>query len=219
MSKELERGEVYEGPCGVLKDSAWFNSESIPSDRDTHIQIRDVVRRKEVKFKDDTKKGYGSLRFVGHDKELGLNATHMHVLAALFGNECRGWFGKWIALYVDPDVKAFGKTVSAVRIRAKRIDGPAAPESAQPAPKAADRPKGAPMEERQNKRMHALASELGKDHDWLTALCIELLSVRQSQLSAAQAERLIGYLDLTVGGAFVETSEPFRTAYEKLESK
>lgn len=124
MGERLEPGEVYSGPAGVLKDSNWLTAESLPGDRDTPVQIECVVRRKVVKFKNETKTGYGSLKFVGKDKELGLNSTHIHVLCALYGSMTSDWKGKWIALYVDPDVSAFGRTVSAVRIRPKRIDAP-----------------------------------------------------------------------------------------------
>lgn len=133
MGEKLQEGEVYVGPAGILKDSNWLNAESLPPDRDTVVQIEAVVRRKEVKFKNETKRGYGSLRFTGKEKELGLNATHIHVLCALFGSNCGDWRGKWIALYVDPEVSAFGRTVSAVRIRPRKVEAPkpgAAPDRA-----------------------------------------------------------------------------------------
>jgi len=128
VGEKLEAGEVYRGPCGALKDSNWLSAESLPTDRDTILQIRDVVRRREVKFKSETKKGYGSLRFVGHERELGLNATHLRVLKALFGPMTDKWEKQYVALYVDPEVSAFGSIVSAVRIRAKRVEPPK-PES------------------------------------------------------------------------------------------
>lgn len=124
MGEKLEAGEIYKGPCGVLKDSNWLSAESLPADRDTVVQIEAVVRRREVKFKNETKHSYGSLKFKGASKELGLNATHIKVLKALFGSDTAKWFGQWIALYVDPDVSAFGQIVSAVRIRAKKVDPP-----------------------------------------------------------------------------------------------
>jgi hypothetical protein len=119
MGQKLEQGEVYRGPCGVLKDSNWLSAETIPHDRDTVVTIEAVVRRREVKFKDETKVGYGSLRFAGKDKELGLNATLILTLRTMFGPNTGDWFGKQVALYVDPDVKAFGRIVPAVRIRSK----------------------------------------------------------------------------------------------------
>lgn len=125
MSEKLEEGELYRGPCGVLKDSAWLNADSIPSDKDSVVEIEAVVRRKVVKFKNEEKKGYGSLRFKGKEKELGLCATHIKVLRALFGSDTSAWYGQKVILYVDPDVMAFGSKVSAVRIRAKKVEPPA----------------------------------------------------------------------------------------------
>ncbi len=129
--KQLDSGEVYKGPCGVFRDSNWLTAESIPGDgRDTLVQIEAVIRRKTVEFQRpgskvvEKKNNYGSLKFVGKEKQLGLNATNLRVLAALFGTDTGAWFGQWIALYVDPHVSAFGQIVSAVRIRAKKIDPP-----------------------------------------------------------------------------------------------
>jgi hypothetical protein len=80
MAEKLEAGEVYRGPCGILKDSQWLSAETIPADRDTILTIEKVVRRKSVKFKSETKNGYGSLKFVGKERELGLNATNIRAL-------------------------------------------------------------------------------------------------------------------------------------------
>lgn len=129
MGEKLDAGEVYKGPCGVLKDTNWLTAETLPTDRDTIVEIEAVLRRKTVRFKsggrDETKNSYGSLRFRGKEKELGLNATNLRVLAALFGPDTTNWFGKKVALYVDDHVQAFGQIVSAVRIRAKRLDASA----------------------------------------------------------------------------------------------
>lgn len=141
MGEKLEAGEIYKGPCGILKDSAWLSAESLPTDRDTVVTIEAVIRRREVKFKSETKHGYGSLRFKGKDKELGLCATHIKVLKALYGPDTSAWFGRRIALYVDPEVSAFGQIVSAVRIRARHVD---APKPSEPAPTPLDHDDGSP---------------------------------------------------------------------------
>ncbi len=139
MAKQPEGGEVYRGPCGIFKDTAWLTAESIPGDgKDTPVQIEAVVRHKTLEFNRpgsktvEKKTNYGALKFVGKDKMLGLNATNLRILAALFGTDTSGWFGQWIALYVDPHVSAFGQIVSAVRIRAKKIDAPKAGKVAPP---------------------------------------------------------------------------------------
>ncbi len=130
--EKMEKGEVYKGPCGILKDSLWLTAETLPADRDTIVTIEAVIRRKAVKFGNETKHNYGSLRFVGKDRELGLNSTHIKVLKALFGPNTGDWFGKRVALYVDPAVSAFGQIVSAVRIRAKHITDAQPSKSAKP---------------------------------------------------------------------------------------
>lgn len=128
VAEKLETGELYRGPCGILKASNWLTAESLPADVDTIVQIEAVIRRKHVEFirggKVEQKANYGSIRFVGKERELGLNATHIRVLAALFGSNTASWFNQHIALYVDPAVSAFGHVVSAVRIRAKKVDAP-----------------------------------------------------------------------------------------------
>lgn len=133
MGEKLEAGEVYRGPCGILKDSQWLSAETLPTDKDTVVVIEAVVRRREVKFKSETRRGYGSLRFVGRERELGLNSTHIKVLKALYGPDTGAWFGKAISLYVDPDVSAFGQVVSAVRIRARVPEVPKGGASKLPA--------------------------------------------------------------------------------------
>jgi hypothetical protein len=124
MGEKLDPGEIYRGPCGILRDSQWLSAETIPADRDTLVQIDAVIVRKEVKFRNETRQKYGSLRFKGASRELGLNSTHIKVLRALFGPTTDKWEGQWINLYVDPDVSAFGQIVSAVRIRAKKVEAP-----------------------------------------------------------------------------------------------
>jgi hypothetical protein len=44
------------------------------------------------------------------------------------------WKGKWVSLYVDPDVMSFGKRVSAVRIRPERVKPPGKVEPVQDRP-------------------------------------------------------------------------------------
>lgn len=139
MPEKLEAGEIYRGPCGVLKDSNWLTAEALPTDKDTIVQIEAVVRRKNVAFKNETKASYGSLRFKGASRELGLCATHLKVLKALFGPDTSTWFGQWVSLYVDPNVNAFGQIVSAVRIRAKRVEPPK-PAQAKATAEQLDRP-------------------------------------------------------------------------------
>lgn len=140
---QLEAGELFKGPCGVLSESPWLTAETLPPNRDTVVTIEAVIRRANVTFerggRTEKKTGYGSLRFAGKDRELGLNATNRKILSALFGADTSAWYGKKIALYVDPNVSAFGQVVPAVRIRARRIDA-TTPDSAPTEEKKADPP-------------------------------------------------------------------------------
>lgn len=127
MAKQLDPGAVYKGPCGALSDSPWLTAETLPLERDTIVTIESVLVRKDFTFecggRTEKKKVHGSLKFVGKDRELGLNPTNRKTMSALFGSDTAKWFGQKIALYVDPNVRGFGGgTVCGIRIRARRID-------------------------------------------------------------------------------------------------
>ena len=124
-SFEVPEGSVYKGPSGIARDSLWLTNEDIPHDRDTVVTIDAVVRRDNVKFQGGRSKPVTlSLRFVGKQRELALNATNRKTLAALFASNNTGeWYGKRVALFVEQDVrKPDGSRGPAVRIRAKRIE-------------------------------------------------------------------------------------------------
>jgi hypothetical protein len=116
-------GEVFTGSFDQLKDSAWLCSADLPWDRDTIVQIKEVRKHRNLTLRDETKNLAGSLHFVGKNKPLLLNAGHRSILKHLFG-DAKGAQGGWVALYVDDNVAAFGQIVSAVRIRAKKVQMP-----------------------------------------------------------------------------------------------
>jgi hypothetical protein len=128
MAEKLDGGEVFTGPSGQLGDSPWLTSEDLLTDGgDITVQIEAVIFRRNVRLKNETKDKYGSLRFVGKSKELGLNATNRHILTALFGSNCAKWQKQWVKMYVDTQVKSFGGAiVSGIRIRPTRVKPPAA---------------------------------------------------------------------------------------------
>lgn len=118
-------GVTYKGPSGIARDSVWLTNEDLPHDRDVVVTIEAVIRRDGVKFQGGRVKPVTlSLKFVGRERELALNATNRMRLAAIFGtNECAQWFGRKIALYVEQGVrKPDGSDGPAVRIRPKRIE-------------------------------------------------------------------------------------------------
>lgn len=115
----------YDGPSGIARDSVWLTQEDIPHDRDTVLLIEQVNRRNNVKFQGGrAKEVVLSLKFKGFKRELGLNSTNRKVLNQLFGTRSGGWWGKWVALFVQPDVSSPKGLVPAVRIRAKHIPPP-----------------------------------------------------------------------------------------------
>lgn len=136
MTDDLKPGTPYRGPAGVLRDSNWLSADVLDPTRDTILEIEAIMRRDEVEFKaggrKDVKKGYGSIKFKGRDRELGLNATSIKTLTALFGANTGGWYGKKVALFVDPNVRFGPNIVAAVRIRAKLVDAAAPTTTRQP---------------------------------------------------------------------------------------
>lgn len=123
MGKDKDEGDVFEGSFDQLRDSTWLSSADLPWDRDTIVQIQEVRKHRNLKLQNETKSVAGTLVFVGKNKHLLMNAGHRAVLKMLFG-DAKGAKGGWIALFVDPEVESFGKIVSAVRIRAKKVEAP-----------------------------------------------------------------------------------------------
>lgn len=123
MSEHELQGEVYKGPSGIGRDSPWLTSEDLPADKDVPVTIESVVVYRNVTFQGGrTKPIVLALKFKDKARVLGLNSTNRKVIATLYGNDTASWFGRRIILYVDPDVRFAGKTVAAVRVRAKRMD-------------------------------------------------------------------------------------------------
>ena len=122
---DVPAGQDYKGPSGIARDSNWLTSEDLPHDKDSIVTIESVTLRRNLTMQGGRPKNVAlSLKFVGKQRELMLNATNRKTLAALFQtNECGAWFGKRIALFVEQDVRRpDGTRGPAVRIRAKRIE-------------------------------------------------------------------------------------------------
>jgi hypothetical protein len=125
--KDVPQGTPYKGPSGIARESTWLTNEDLPHDRDTPVQIEAVLRRNNLTMEGGREKKVAlSLRFVGRQRELLLNATNRKMLTALFDSTDTGkWFGQWVALFVEQGVrKPDGTKGPAVRIRAKRIQPP-----------------------------------------------------------------------------------------------
>ena len=131
---EVPIGTEYRGPSGVARDSNWLTNEDLPHDKDTLVTVESVLLRRNVVMKGGRPKKVAlSIKFVGKDRELVVNATNRQTMDALFGpGGCGQWFGKRIALFVEQDVRRpDGTRGPAVRIRPKRIEQatPATPDT------------------------------------------------------------------------------------------
>lgn len=121
---DVPGGMEYRGPSGIARESTWLTNEDIPHDRDTEVTIESVTLRRDLQMQGGRPKKVAlSLKFVGKQRELMLNATNRKTLAALAKtNECAAWFGMRVALFVEQDVRRpDGTRGPAVRIRAKRL--------------------------------------------------------------------------------------------------
>lgn len=110
-------GKEYAGPSGIGRDSIWLTAEDLIEGKDTTVKIASVVLYPRVKFQGGRERtNVLSLRFVGKERELGLNATNRKALNAMFGNISKAWKGQDVTLYVG-ETQMAGETVKCVRIR------------------------------------------------------------------------------------------------------
>jgi len=123
-------GTEYRGLSGIARNSAWLDNTNIPHDKDTRVVIERVFFHKSIKFGPrPAETNRLSVKFVGSEKRLLLNTTNKKTLDALFTPVVGEWYGKAIALFVVHGVHLPGtkdEKVSAIRIRAKRLDQKAA---------------------------------------------------------------------------------------------
>ena len=141
-TSDVPAGQDNKGPSGIARDSTWLTSEDLPHDKDSIVTIESVTLRRNLTMQGGRPKNVAlSLKFVGKQRELLLNATNRKTLAALFQtNECGAWFGKRVALFVEQDVRRpDGTRGPAVRIRAKRLEQK--PDAAVDNPLTTDLPK------------------------------------------------------------------------------
>lgn len=111
--------EEYIGPSGVMKrPSRWLSAEDLEGWGDVEVEIECVFRHGEVEFDQGrTERNVFSVKFVGKDKQLVLNATNRKSLAAKFGTNTADWKGHKIVLFVQDGVRFGSSKVKGVRIR------------------------------------------------------------------------------------------------------
>lgn len=75
------------------------------------------VKHEEMERDDNTSENRGIIFFKEVDKGWVMNVVNAKSLAAMFGTETDNWVGKRVTLWPDPNVKAFGQIVTAIRVR------------------------------------------------------------------------------------------------------
>lgn len=85
-------------------------------DREHVVQIASVKKGKVVGTGGKST-GKAMITFAGRDKPLGAGTVVLSTIASLYGNDTKGWQGKWIRIYPDPTVKYGGQAVGGVRVR------------------------------------------------------------------------------------------------------
>ena len=117
MSK-VESEEFTGRSAEMKKNTPWLSSEDLIGLADVKVEIEAVYRHKDVEFDAGRKEAeVYSVKFKGKSKQLVLNSTNRKTLVSKFGVNVKDWAGKSVVLFVDPNVRMMGKTVSGVRIK------------------------------------------------------------------------------------------------------
>ena len=85
-------------------------------DQDYTLRIK-AVKRGKVVGSGGKSTGKALITFEGRDKPLGCGTAILSQIAALYGNDTRGWVGKIITIFGDPNVSFGGAKVGGVRVR------------------------------------------------------------------------------------------------------
>ena len=123
MATEQPECKEFTGMASHMRDSEYLASEDFKvADKDGYVQvvvtIEKVLERRNVIFEGGRKKPrIWTLRLVGKERELVVNATNREMLKKLFGPDSRKWIGQKILLWVDTTVKLKGESKPGIRIK------------------------------------------------------------------------------------------------------
>jgi hypothetical protein len=109
----------FEGRTGAMRTSPWLAAENLDGLGDIKCVIEGVFKHSKVRMQDGKEQAQiFTLKFVGKEMELVLNATNRKTLAAKFGVNVVDWKGKEIVLYVQDGVKCpSGGKCKGIRIK------------------------------------------------------------------------------------------------------
>ena len=94
-------------------DSGHFSAKSWNKAGDLDLQIAYVAYDETVGFD----KTADVIHFTNDGRTLPLNQTTARSISRIHGEEMDEWRGKWIALYLDPDVEYKGTKTGGIRVR------------------------------------------------------------------------------------------------------
>lgn len=99
-----------------FQDKNYLGSHNLEQGEEMLLTIAKFDGEEKVKTADGEKSCI-VIYFQEEVPKMILNVTNGNTIASLYGTHPDGWVGKKIQVYVQPKVKAFGKTSDALRIR------------------------------------------------------------------------------------------------------
>lgn len=109
----------FDGRTAAMRTSPWLASEDLDGLGEVEVTIETVRLHKDVEMQEGRKKPkLYSLKFVGKERELVLNATNRKTLVGHFGTDTKAWRGQKIKLYVKDGVRnPAGGTTKGIRVK------------------------------------------------------------------------------------------------------
>lgn len=115
-----ENAIPYTGRSAAMRTSPWLAVENLDGLGDIKVTIEGVYQHTKVRMMDGKEQAkLFTLKFVGKELEMPLNATNRKTLVNKFGTAVKDWFGKEVVLYVQSGVKnpAGGAPTKGIRIK------------------------------------------------------------------------------------------------------
>src|SRR5262245_16199528 len=94
-------------------DSGHFSAKSWNKSGDLNLQIAYVAYDQNIAVN----KTADVVHFTNDGRTLPLNQTTARAIAHIHGDEMDGWRGKWITLYLDPNVEYKGNKTGGIRVK------------------------------------------------------------------------------------------------------
>lgn len=114
-----ETSTPYNGRTSAMRNSPWLASEDLEGLGNVEVTIEQAFEHQNVTMQDGRKQPkLFSVKFVGKDRKLVLNATNRKMIVSKFGGNCADWIGKKVSLYVKDGVKnPAGGTTKGIRVK------------------------------------------------------------------------------------------------------